>query len=626
MDYQKVASEILKEVGGEKNVVSVVHCMTRLRFVLKDESIVDDAKVERIKGVLGIMKKGGQYQIIIGNEVGAVYKEVVKLGNFKTDSNDDAPKPNNDEGIFSKILDVISGCMAPVIPALIGAAMIKVLLTVLPMLGWLSEGSQTYQLLSVIGDGAFFFMPILIGMSAASKFKTNPYYAATLAAIMLHPNFITLMNTAKDAGETVKFFNIIPVTYANYAYSVIPIILTVWLLSYIEPFVDKITPAITKNFLKPMLVLLIAAPIALVIVGPIGAIIGNVLSDVIYFIHDKLGFIAIGLVAGVYPFIVMVGMHHVFTPIKLSMIATTGYEAFMCIAELCSNLAQGGASLAVAIKSKNKDLKQVAGSSAFSALFAGITEPALYGITVRLKRPMLGACIGAATGGIIGGLFQLKAYGIATPAIITFPQYIEKGNSASILYALITMSVTIAVSFIATYLLGFEDIKDDSYEEEVEEETVEPLNQIKDVYSPLQGEAIELAKVNDKTFADNLLGQGIAIIPEKGEVVAPCDGTIDVFFETGHAIGLKSTTGLDILIHVGLETVNLNGEHFSPQVHVGDKVKTGDVLLKFDLEKIKEKGYDTTTPVVITNSNDFKEVNVDKTGSVNESDKILTII
>jgi len=626
MDYQKVASNILKEVGGEGNVISVVHCMTRLRFVLKDESIVDDSKVERIKGVLGVMKKGGQYQIIIGNEVGAVYKEVLKLGNFKTEENNEQPKKDNNENIFSKVLDVISGCMAPVIPALIGAAMIKVLLTVLPMIGWLSESSQTYQLLSVIGDGAFFFMPILIGISAASKFKTNPYYAATLAAIMLHPNFITLMNTAKEAGETVKFFNVIPVTYANYAYSVIPIILSVWILSYIEPFVDKITPAITKNFLKPMLVLLIAAPIALVIVGPIGAIIGNVLSDVIYFIHDKLGFIAIGLVAGVYPFIVMVGMHHVFTPIKLSMIATAGFEAFICIAELCSNLAQGGASLAVAIKSKNKDLKQVAGSSAFSALLAGITEPALYGVTVRLKRPMMGACIGAATGGIIGGLFQLKAFGIATPAIITFPQYIEKGNSASIIYALITMGVTIVVSFIATYLLGFEDIQDETYEEELEEGTIENLNQMKDIFSPIDGEVIELSKVNDKTFADNLLGQGVAIIPSKGEVVAPCDGQIDVLFETGHAIGIKTASGLDILIHVGLETVNLNGEYFFPQVKVGDKVKKGEVLLKFDLMKIKEKGYDVTTPIVITNSNDFKEVNVDKLGSVSDNDKILTII
>src|SRR5699024_5941771 len=266
--------------------------------------------------------KNGQYQVIIGNEVGAVYKELNKLGNFDSSSNDQLPENKAKQNIFSKILDVIAGCMAPVIPALIGAAMIKVLLIVLPMIDLLNETSQTYQLLTVIGDGAFFFMPVLIGMSAARKFGTNPYYAASIALILLHPDFI--------------FFDLIPVTDATYAYSVIPIILSVWLLSYIEPLVDKITPAITKNFLKPMLIILITMPLVMVIVGPIGAIMGDALSDVIFMTHDYLGFIAIGLVAGVYPFIVMAGMHHAFTPVKLSAIAQTGYEAFISVAEFCS--------------------------------------------------------------------------------------------------------------------------------------------------------------------------------------------------------------------------------------------------------------------------------------------------
>lgn len=626
MDYKKVAEQILKKIGGPENVVSVVHCMTRLRFVLKDESIVDDQSVENTRGVLGVMKKGGQYQIIIGNEVGAVYKEIVKLGNFEDTSAQTSEPPKEKQNIFSTILDVISGCMAPIIPALIGAAMIKVLLTVLPMVGWLSESSQTYQLLSVIGDGAFFFMPVLIAISAAAKFKTNPYYAASIALVLLHPNFISLMDKAHDAGQTVKFFNLVPVTYATYAYSVIPIILSVWLLSYIEPFVDKITPAFTKNFLKPMLVMLITLPIVMVIVGPIGAALGNLLADGIYAIHDKLGFVAIGLLAGIYPFIVMAGMHHAFTPIKVNVIAVSGFESFLCIAELCSNLAQGGASLAVAIKSKNKDLKQVAGSSAFSALVAGITEPALYGVTVRLKKPMLGACIGAVTGGIVGGLFQLKAYGVATPAFVTMPQYIEKGNPSSIVFVLITMAVTVVVSFIAAYFIGFEDIPDSAYEEEIEESTIEPITNVKKLYSPMAGNAIELKEVNDKTFSDNLLGKGVAIVPIKGEVVAPCDGKIDVFFETGHAIGITSDNGVEVLIHVGLETVNLNGNHFSPKVKVGDVVKKGELLLEFDLDKIVSEGYDITTPIVITNTNDFLEISADHLGGINETDELLTIV
>lgn len=626
MDASKVAEQILVKLGGQENIVSVVHCMTRLRFVLKDETIVDDQAVEQIRGVLGVMKKSGQYQIIIGNEVNAVYKEVIKLGHFGGETAN-TPQPNKSKmNPFSTILDVISSCMAPVIPALIGAAMIKVLLTVLPMIGWLTESSQTYQLLSVIGDGAFYFMPVLIAMSAAEKFKTNAYYAASLALIILHPNFVSLTTNAKDAGETLAFFGLIPVTYAFYAYSVIPIILSVWLLSYIEPFVDRITPNVTKNFLKPMLVMLITAPIVMTVVGPIGSILGNALSSFIYGIHDALGLVAVGLIAGVYPFIVMAGMHHAFTPIKLSIIATTGYEAFICIAEFCSNMAQGAASLAVSIKSKNKDLKQVAGSSAFSALLAGITEPALYGVTLRLKKPMLGAAIGAISGGLVGGFFELKAFGVATPALITIPQYLEKDRPISLLYILITAAVTIVVSFIATYLIGFEDIVDDHYEEEIENATISTLTKINKLESPMAGKVIPLSEVNDKTFAGELLGKGLAIVPTKGEVVAPCDGTIDVFFETGHAIGLKTDNGAEILIHVGLETVNLNGQYFTPAVKVGEKVKKGDRILTFDLEAIVAAGYDITTPIVITNSHDYLEITVARQGNVEALEEILTII
>lgn len=456
MDYKKLAERILEKLGGKENVESVVHCMTRLRFVLKDESQVDDEQVKKIKGVIGVMKKSGQYQIIIGNEVASVYKEICALGNFKEKTSAKKIEKKN-QNIISEMLDIISSVMSPVIPAIIGAAMIKVLLTVLPMIGILSNTSQTYELLSVIGDGAFFFMPVLIGMSAAKRFNANPYYAVSIALIILHPNFISLLKGANEAGQTVKFFNLIPVTYANYSYSVIPIILSVAVLPYIEQFVDKITPKITKNFLKPMLVMLFIAPIVMVVIGPLGAIFGDMLSTAVYFIQDKLGFIAVGLVAAVFPFVVMTGMHHAFTPIKLGVLATTGFEGFICIAEFCANMAQGAAALAVSIKSKNSDIKQSAGSSAFSALVAGITEPALYGTNLRFKKPMIGACLGGLMGGLVGGFFQMKCYGVATPAIVTIPQYLEEGNPQSFLYILITLGVTVVSTFIITYVIGFED-------------------------------------------------------------------------------------------------------------------------------------------------------------------------
>lgn len=629
MNYESTAKKILQRVGGKENVISLVHCMTRLRFTLKDESLVDDEAVKKTKGVMGVMKKAGQYQIIIGNDVANVFAELNKLGNFSNEASKKAPEKQEKQSVFSMLMDTISGIMAPVIPAIIGAAMIKVLLTLLPMIGVLSTEGNTYNLLSVMGDGAFFFMPVLIAMSASKKFGTNMYYAASIALIMLHPNFISLMSNANNAGETIKFLKFIPVTYANYSYSVIPIILAVWSLKYVERLVDKITPVVTKNFLKPMLVVLIEAPIVLIVLGPLGAICGNVLSAVVYAIYDKLGFIAIGLVAGVYPFVVMAGMHHAFTPIKLGMIASTGFENFICIGELCSNMAQGAASLAVAVKSKNKDFKQIAGSSAFSALFAGITEPALYGVTLRLKRPMLGACIGAAAGGLFGGFFQLKCFGIATPAIVTIVQYVEKGRPQSLLFAALTILLTVVVSFIATMLIGFEDIVDEDDELDLLEienkEEVEAMEYAINITSPVEGSVIPLSEVPDATFAQEILGKGVAIVPQKGVIYAPFDGTVDVMFETGHAVGIVGDNGIELLVHIGIDTVNLEGKCFTPKKVTGDSVKKGDILIEFDIKKIKEEGYDVTTPVIISNTEQYVNIEITATGEVTKESNLIRV-
>lgn len=527
MDYENTAKKILQRVGGKDNVINLVHCMTRLRFTLKDESIVDDEAVKKTKGVMGIMKKGGQYQIIIGNDVGNVFNELNKFGNFSNEVKEVPAKSNEKKNIFTMLMDTISGIMAPVIPAIIGAAMIKVLLTLLPMIGVLSTNGQTYQLLSVIGDGAFFFMPV---------------------------------------------------------------------------------------------------PIALIILGPLGAICGNGLSTVVYAIHDKLGFIAIGLVAGVYPFVVMAGMHHAFTPIKLGMIATTGYENFICIGELCSNMAQGAASLAVALRSKNKDFKQIAGSSAFSALFAGITEPALYGVTLRLKRPMLGACIGGAVGGLVGGFFQMKCFGIATPAIVTIVQYVEKGKPQTLLFAALTILVTVVVTFVATLIIGFEDIVDEDDDLDfVEESNAQLLDNEISITSPLEGKVIPLTEVKDPTFSQEILGKGAAIIPEKGVVYAPFDGKVDAVFETGHALGLVSEDGVELLVHVGIDTVNLKGKYFTPKKKSGDTMKKGDILLEFDIDKIKADGYDVTTPIIISNTEQFAKVKACEDKVVTKESKLLSV-
>ena len=358
-----------------------------------------------------------------------------------------------------------------------------------------------------------------------------------------------------------------------------------------------------------------------------GAICGNVLSAAVYFVHDKLGFIAIGLVAGIYPFVVMAGMHHAFTPIKLGMIASTGFENFICIGELCSNMAQGAASLAVAIRTKNKEFKQIAGSTAFSALFAGITEPALYGVTLRLKRPMIGACIGAAAGGLFGGFFQMKCFGIATPAIVTIVQYVEEGRPSSLLIAALTILLTTVVTVIATLIIGFEDIPSADEEDETLEVQNSPLVSAKEMTlaSPLNGEIKPLEMVNDATFAEETLGKGIAIVPTEGKLYAPADGEVTMLFETKHAIGM-TCNGVEILMHIGLDTVALGGKYFTARVQAGDQVRQGDLLIEFDLEQIKNAGYDVITPVIITNSDEFAEiVPVHTNGKIQSGSSLMTV-
>ncbi|EHI99131.1 PTS system, beta-glucoside-specific IIABC subunit [Clostridium sp. DL-VIII] len=630
MDYSIVAKKILEKIGGESNVNSVIHCMTRLRFTLKDESIVNDEEVKKINGVMGIMKKGGQYQIIIGNEVSKCYKEVLKLGDF-SDSVNNTTSSNEKQNIITKVLDVISGSMSATMPAIIGAGMVKVLVVLLTTIGLLSNTSQTYAILSALGDATFYFLPIILVISTSKKFNINPYIFAAVIGVMVYPDFVKLLGS-----ETPVSFLGLPVTQASYGYSVIPIIMMAWVMKYIEEFVDKITPAVTKNFLKPMLILLIAMPIAIIVIGPIGFLVGKGLSTVMYTIQDKANWIALPLMAAFMPLIVMTGMHWAFVPIALAALANPGgYETLLLVAMLPSNLAQGASSLAVSLKSKNKDLKQVASASSISALLAGVTEPAMYGVTLKYKKPLVASMIASGIAGIYAGIVYLKVYVFATPALISIVQFINPNGGSNFINALITAAIALIGSFVLTWIIGFDDPANEDNEERSDEGKIEVreanLDKVESksesiILCPIQGKSVSLSQVNDITFSEEIMGKGIAIIPNIGKTVSPVNGVVSALFETKHAIGITSDDGIEILIHIGLDTVKLGGKHFTAYVKSGDKVNAGDLLVEFDIEAIKKEGYEVITPVLVTNASDYKDVLslIDK--DVKEKDELIKVV
>ena len=612
MDYAIVAKNILEKIGGESNVSSVQHCMTRLRFILKDESKADDEAIKKIKGVMGIAKQGGQYQIIIGNNVGSCYKELMNLGNFQERGSNEVKEK---KGVFSSILDIVSGCMSATMPAIIGAGMIKVLLVILPMIGLLSNTSQTYVLLNALGDATFYFLPLILVISSSKKFNINPYTLAAVITVMLYPDFIGLV----DAGEKISLFGL-PVASASYAYSVIPVIMMAWIMQYVEKLSDKITPAVTKNFLKPMLTLIIALPIALIVIGPIGYYAGEALSSAMVFIYDKAGWLAIMIMGALMPLLVMTGMHWAFVPLSIMNInnPNIGFDSLLLVGMLSSNLAQASSCLAVFLKSKNKDLKQLAGASSISAFLAGVTEPAMYGITLKYKKPLYACMIAGGVSGFYAGLVGLKCYVFATPALISLVQFIDPKGGSNFINALITLAITVILAFILTWILGFEDPANEEEEQgkikEINEEfTVEEVknesgesNSI--VLSPIEGKAVSLKQVNDITFSEEIMGKGAAIIPTVGRAVAPVDGIVSALFETKHAIGLTADNGAEVLIHIGLDTVKLGGKYFTSHVKSGDRVNTGDLLVEFDIEGIKKEGYEVITPVLVTNTYDYKNI------------------
>ncbi|MCG7316117.1 beta-glucoside-specific PTS transporter subunit IIABC [Brevibacillus laterosporus] len=625
MDQEKVAKEIVALVGGKENIAHVTHCMTRLRFNLHDDQLANKEMLEKTKGVMGTMKSGGQFQVIIGNDVAQVYKEIMKSTDVTTkQGHDKAPKKKQNP--ISAIFDVIAGVFTPILPAIAGAGMIKGLLSLAATFGWMSPDDSTYLILNAIGDGAFYFLPLILAFSAANKFGNNPFVAVAVAAAVLHPQLTALLGT----GQNTSFLGM-PVTAVTYASSVIPIVITIWLASYVEKAVDKAVHKSMKLILVPMITLLIVVPLMLIAIGPIGTIIGNGLASGITALFDHAGLFAGVLLGGTMSLIIITGMHYALIPIMIGTVAQLGYDYILPIM-FVANLAQAGAAFGVFLKSRNKEFKSIAMSTSITATM-GITEPAMYGVNMRLKKPFIAALIGGAVSGAFISLFNTKAYIVGGNAGLPgVPILIGE----TFWYAIIGMIIAFVVGAVMTYLLGFVDIPSNEAKEEPREteEMIEiekvveighTLVKSEQIYSPLAGVVHPLQEVSDPTFSREIMGKGIAIEPAEGRVVSPVNGTVVSIFNTKHAIGLISDEGAEVLIHIGIDTVKLEGKHFTTHVQTGQQVKVGELLIEFDLHEIRQAGFETITPVIITNTDQYPEIQPSTQAEMKETELLLTL-
>ncbi|MEK4271865.1 beta-glucoside-specific PTS transporter subunit IIABC [Paenibacillus sp. FSL R7-0026] len=641
MNNKDLAKNVLDLVGGEQNISGLTHCATRLRFVLKDDNKADLKALDQLEGVLKAQNSGGQVQIVIGAKVDAVYSEVKNLTSDKIgelmESTDSGPKKRRNP--INVVLETIAGIFTPVLPALVGCGMIKCLATVITAMGYL-EGSGFLTIINMIGDCIFYFMPFFLAVSAANRFKTNPYLAVALAAGLMHP---TILNAAAQIAETgvnsIDFLGM-PILLMKYSSSVIPIILAVWIMSYVYPIVNRVIPKFLQVLLTPMIVLFIMIPLELIVLGPVGSYIGDWLTNGINSLFSTAGVLAGAILGFFKPIMVMFGMHYAIMPIQVQQVATLGATVLLPTA-LAANLAQAGAAFGVFVLTKSKTMKSAAASSGFTALF-GITEPAIYGVTLKYKRPFFAGCL---AGGLVGGFYSLvhtTANAISLPGVLAIGTY----TSDRYMYVVIGCIAAVVLGFVFTLLAG---IKEDTDGNKSKQQATNKVNSNQTVVasevtpasvssqtstssdmlilSPMTGEIKPISEVEDQAFAQELMGKGIAIVPTDGKVYAPFDGVVEALYRTKHAIGLKAANGVEILIHIGVDTVSLKGKYFNAHIEQGQTIKAGDLLVEFDPEGITSAGYNTITSIVVTNIQQYGDVLTTATsGPIRESEPLIKLI
>ena len=619
--FEKLALEIIDKVGGNENISVLTHCMTRLRFVLHNNDKVDRKGIEKLNDVVNVVESGGQFQIVIGPNIEAVYEEIIKYIEPSITKNGDKVKDDK-IGPLNRLIDFISGAFGPLIPAIAGAGMIRALLAVLLVFNLISKDSQTYYVVNFIADSVFYFLPFLLAYSAANKLKTNPVFAMVAAGVLLHPNLIQL----KTAGESVHVFGI-PLKLVSYGSSVIPILFIVFAQSYIERVVKKFIPDPIKVIFVPMITIFVTGLIGLTLIGPLGAFVGDYMAMGFKYLESHGVWMLIFLIATLWPILVMFGIHYSISPLSTAQITTLGYENIIGPGAIISNISQGVAALVVAFRTKDKSLKQIATSSGITGLM-GITEPALYGVNLPKKYPLIAAMIGSACGGLYAGLNEVTRYGTGASGLVAIPLYIGE-NIWNLYNILIALIITTIVTAIFTYLLSLKYEKSMPIENETIKENNEKIEKdiIKDnvITSPMKGKIIQLKDVQDPAFSSELMGKGIAIEPSDGKVIAPFDGKVVSLFPTKHAIGLLSDDGIEMLIHIGLNTVELNGKYFEAHIEQDQIISKDQTLITFDLDKIRQEGYITQVPIIITNTDNYSEVKSNCNGNIDYNNELLSL-
>ncbi len=653
--YHELAKEIVKNVGGKENVSGLVHCITRLRFSLKDESRANDDVLKNMEGVVTVMKSGGQYQVVIGNHVPEVFEDVMELLDLKETAS--APEEKKSKKPLDHAIDVVSGIFQPILGIMAACGMLKGLNTLLVTLGLYSAECGGYLIINAAGDALFTFLPLFLGYTAAKKFNLKPMLGLAIGAAMCYPGiqlaslsegaeplYTVLNGTMFQSPVYIDFFGI-PVISVDYTGTVIPVILAVWFASKCEKLFNKFIPDLVKFFFVPMLTLLVTLPVSVLFLGPIATFGSTLISEFTLAIRSFSPLLAGGIVGLTWQILVIFGMHWGFIPVYINNVMTLGYDNVMMPFFACT-FATSAVVLAIFFKTKDKKLKEMAIPNFISGIF-GVTEPAIYGILLPLKKPFIISCIAGGIGGAFYGHFNFRKFILGGMGIFELPNMMNPdGSAGNIIIAFIGILISMVVGFVLTMVF---------YKEKTSKTDSNNLNDANDlnkqtdsdaastatapstaaapltatapltVTAPLKGKVIQLSDVRDEAFSSGLLGLGAAIQPEEGILYAPCDGTVSAFFPTGHAVGLTTDTGLELLMHVGMDTVQLDGKGFHPLVQTGDTVKKGQKLLEFDMKLIEDAGYSLVTPVLVTNSADFKNVAVTDQTQIQTGQVLLTI-